>query len=163
MFFVCLNSWLDFSQYFFFGSVTRGVVFYHHLFPLDFFYCYRIFESQNWPRKFVNRWRIITKRHIKEWRPEISAAKWATHAASSARYTRSNCSARDQHLQRPANRATNNSNTRAGLETCKRLLLAEGVVWLLLGEAATVKSASGMGEQWLPFVVIAIEERKKWI
>ena len=28
---VCLNSWLDFLLYFSFGSVTRGVAFYHYV------------------------------------------------------------------------------------------------------------------------------------
>ena len=79
----------------------------------------------------------------------------AARVATAARMTSSYSS---QPTALPATRAR-----ARGLETCKRLLLAEGLVWWLPGEAATVKSVSEMGEQWLPFVVMAAGERKRWI
>ena len=86
-------------------------------------------------------------------------AQWpAAHAANK----------RALHAQRPAAAARDQQRYQQlervrGLETCRRLLLAEGVVWWLPGKAAAVKSASEMGEQWLPFVVMAAGERQSWI
>ena len=54
-------------------------------FPLDLFYCYRNFISQNWPRKFVNQSRMADQRdggRKFQHRPPTSAL-----AAANVRYT----------------------------------------------------------------------------
>ena len=58
-------------------------------FPLDLIYGYRIFVSQNWHRKFVNRWRLITRRQRNErWifqrQSPTNSAQQPAYAASSA-------------------------------------------------------------------------------
>ena len=53
-----------FSAVFFLWICNKRGCLLSPCFPLDLFYCNRNFVSQNWCKKFVNRWRIITRGQI---------------------------------------------------------------------------------------------------
>ena len=82
---------IRFSTVYFFWICNKSGGLLSPCFPLNLFYCYRNFVSPNWPRKFVNHWRLITRQHIKrtwkKWRLDFSAAvtnQQRKHARSSS-------------------------------------------------------------------------------
>ena len=88
-----------FSIVFFFWFCNKRGGFLSPCFPLDLFYCYRIFVSQNWPRTFVNQSRIfkigVTEAGNFDSGNQQQAARGQQHMLpASARCTRSGSSAR---------------------------------------------------------------------
>ena len=134
-----------FSDIFFVWICNKRGGFLSPCFPLDLFYCYRKFASQNWPRKFVNYWRIIMGWRLKE-SLEIYSENQPSHVAHAA-------------AARVATSAASNagSSVREGWLCAAR----EFLHLVAFRVAAMVKSTSDLDEQWLVFLEMAAGDEGK--
>ena len=136
---------VKFSVVFFLWICNKRGGFLSPCFPLDLFYCYRNFVSQNWHRKFViHHWKMRSERRRSEILKAATSSK--LRAASStccqqARAARTEAAARGSQHMLPA---------RAGSLACARStrwhrLLAQKTAWPAARTARAASSAREFG------------------